>query len=242
MSRSFLAVAAVSASVGACTLTTDFDRLRGTDDSAEGGAGGEAPTNPCAGGLWPDVCGDGLKCTLATPSQGLDGGITCGPKGSAAAWSVCASDADCADGTWCDASTSVCKPWCTDAGDCPSGAACVSARRTDDTPVPGLTVCTAHCRPDAPTARCGPGANCVIVSSGSPEGDCAAAGETQAGCPCSKDADCAVGLRCASDRTCRAWCSLDEAASCPGSFTCEQPSVAYDGTDFGSCSTLSCPN
>jgi hypothetical protein len=76
----------------------------------------------------------------------------------------------------------------------------------------------------------------------SPEGDCEKAGTALAGCLCSADDDCAVGLRCASDQICRAWCDVGSSGSCPGGLDCSATITSYDGTAFGLCSTLSCPN
>lgn len=227
-----------------CTLVTDFDRLRGGGGSnGGGGEGGEAPA-PCAAGLERDACGEEGKCTLVNPAQGTTGGFACGARGAVEAWSGCASDEDCADGTWCDEGTSVCKPWCESADDCPADAACVVARRADGTAVSGLKVCTAHCVPTAPEARCGADATCVLLEVDDPprlEGDCVLAGDKRAGCLCAEDRDCEAGLRCdADDGRCRAWCSIG--GLCPGGASCDTAVTSYAGESYGQCDAPTCFN
>jgi hypothetical protein len=112
--RLLAAVALIIAAASGCTLLYDVEDLRGDEGRGGGGEGGESGPGPCADGLERDACGVSSKCTLVAPGQGTDGGTVCGPSGAKMAWDVCATDADCVDGTWCDAFASVCKPWCTD--------------------------------------------------------------------------------------------------------------------------------
>jgi hypothetical protein len=231
------------ATAAGCTLVNDFTTLQGgggLQPAGGGGSGGENSTpNPCASGLERGVCGDGEKCTLASPAQGTEGGFVCGPSGPAEAWNVCSADEDCVDGTWCDAFTAVCKPWCQVAEECPASGRCVTARRHDNTAILGLTVCTAHCSVDE-IKLCGPGANCVIEDLEDAEGDCAIAGEVNAGCPCDADNLCSPGLHCAADGNCYAWCQTDIGGSCAGG-TCGAPITDYQGHPFGLCSAINCP-
>ncbi len=236
-----LAACAVAAAAS-CTLVTDFDRLR-SEGTGEGGGG--APPAPCAEGLVRAACAEGAKCTLTSPAEGTSAGFECGPRGTIEAWSACEADAECADGTWCDAATGVCKPWCSSRDDCPSDAACVSARRGDGTAIAGLTVCTAHCLPTAPQARCGADATCVLVTIDDPEprleGDCAAAGDKSAGCLCQEDVDCKAGLRCdVDDGRCRAWCTIG--GTCAGGAACDAAVETYAGNSYGQCDPPTCFN
>lgn len=239
------------ASLG-CTLASDLDGLQGGGAAAGApaaggsGAGGSAEPSPCAMGAIVGVCGASEKCTLSIPGQGVAAGWECGPAGPTAAWNTCSLDADCADGLWCEQGTGVCKPWCVDAATCPAGAACIAARQSDGTAIPGWTVCTAHCRPDNPGARCGTNATCIMLTIDDLdgprlEGDCAASGGKKAGCLCQASADCAPGLACdPSDSKCHAWC--ETGGICAGGSQCGTQVVAYDETGFGQCAAPMCFN
>lgn len=202
------------------------------------GAGGGDP-NPCAEGLVAGACGEGRKCGPTSLAEGLDGGAICVDAGATEAWSFCEDDADCEDATLCEPATGVCKPWCVDGLDsCPAGASCVQARAADGTPLPSLSVCTAHCRPDAPAERCGPGVSCVLIevpaSEGGIEGDCMATAGKGAGCACNAPDDCDPGLRCdLLEQECRAWCNVG--ATCPGGPACSAEIIEYEGEELGQC-------
>jgi len=226
----------------ACLVVNDFDDLRG-------GAGGDGPVtagapnpppDPCGGAFVRDACGPDQKCTLKSPNLGISGGVECGPSGSTPAWHACEIDADCADGAWCDRYSSACKPWCANFTECSEDASCSSARRLDGTPLPGVTVCTAHCNLELDTV-CGPGLNCVIEDLRAPEGDCVKAGDVAAGCYCDPTKACIRGLRRDdADGVCKEWCIFGQPATCGGGSGCGSTIVTYGGTNFALCQDTEC--
>jgi hypothetical protein len=225
--------------MGGCRnlLNLEAYDFEGTGGGGAGGAGGSGAGNPCAAGLVPNACGEGQKCGLIAVAQGLEGGAACMNAGSQEAWSLCRDDTECSDTTFCEPAAGVCKPWCDESADtCPLGAACIQARNGDGTVLPGLSVCTAHCNPDAPDARCGPGVSCVMVpvSEGAEDGDCVATAGRGAGCPCNATTDCDPGLRCdLALGECRAWCKVG--STCPGGPACSTVIVEYEGEELGQC-------
>jgi hypothetical protein len=189
-------------------------------------------------------CPPGQKCTINDVTTGAVG---CVSWGSTADYSLCAANTDCGPTSWCDSTTGVCKPVCTDNAQCGSTGQglCVTARNGGQN-IPGLSVCTAHCHPVEVTP-CGDQVNCV--NPGSPNDfDCYESG-MMSGLfdACSQSRDCVPGQMCGSDSLCVPWCYQTQVGSCCDSCSiidschrCEAlgaPPI-YDGVTLAACATI----
>jgi hypothetical protein len=186
------------------------------------------------------------KCAVETLATGES---NCIPIGSTAKpkWSGCATDADCAKGTWCDHRDRVCKPICSTGDDCDPGEQCIEvAQDAVATPIPGLRVCTAHCNPIFPDPPCGTGLTCVYnFDVNVKDSECATTEGIPEGSECTAANSCDPGLICvgnAPSYTCQQWCTpadgIDHPA-CPNSRPlCKAfiPTVIFDGVSYGVCS------
>jgi hypothetical protein len=221
-----------------------------TVSSTTSGTGGSAPackvTHPGGGTceyLPGEECGCSKpeKCTVIDPKTGES---QCLSAGTTPDYGACSSTTDCADGSWCELSTSVCEPICSST--CTGGTCVHAAQATTGTAtIPGLDVCSASC--DLVSASpCGAGATCVNLtdSNGDTVGsECIMSAMIPLGMPCALASDCAAGMVCTEDLTddnteCSLWCSADEDPCPDNGLSCkyfEDPSVDLDGHDYGYC-------
>ena len=171
------------------------------------------------------------------------GALGCVPLASPplARFDACSDDKSCPAGTWCNLLTAVCSPFCTSSATCGEGA-CIPAVDGNDTPIPGVKVCTAHCDPVQATP-CGTGATCTYDPNDG-QFDCAMSGFAPEGMSCQQASDCGRGLGCAVDAanqgSCLAWCEpTDTFAGICGGLYCNSfsnsSSITYDGTTYGYC-------
>ncbi|APR79559.1 Hypothetical protein A7982_04906 [Minicystis rosea] len=182
-------------------------------------------------------CKTGERCTIADPDTGSTKcvAITATPS---TPYAACTTDEVCPAGTWCDARTATCAPFCASSNDC-GGGLCVAAEasnpNTTTHTVPGATVCTANCDPVSATS-CGPNAACNYDFLAGAF-DCFQSQNQPIGSSCSF-AECAPTLVCGS--TCLAWCFPAGAPSlaCPGFADCNAFSnltPMYNGVTYGYC-------
>src|SRR5258706_7524664 len=106
-------------------------------------------------------CPPNQKCSIDNLTTGH---TTCITHANPMPWTKCSDDHDCGAGAWCDIWTfNVCRPICSDLGQCPMNAQCLptSSDPSNFTAIPGLKVCTPHCDPEVPTSPCGLDVTCV---------------------------------------------------------------------------------
>jgi hypothetical protein len=209
----------------------------GSGASTQGGGGG-APTGGsggtggCALGT-ANGCDDGSKCTVIDPSDGTLGCVTAG---SGSAWSHCQFDTQCVVGTWCDATSGVCRPICNTT-ECSGGGSCAQAVYSDGL-VPNLFVCSSNCEPDqaAPCVQDNGPVTCIRYADG---WDCAASNGGGPGDSCSADADCSPGLLCDTDGHCWEWCKIGASGTCTMGYGSDcygvSPAAYHDGSEYGHC-------
>lgn len=222
----------------------DIDPSGTTSGTSSGGghAGGSGGSGPCTLGE-PGSCGSGQKCSVVDPVVGT---VACVTAGAGAAWDPCTVDADCAEQTYCDALTGICKPLCFDAADCPAEGRCVPAVISLGEPIAGLSLCTAACHPLS-GEPCSDGAACVAHNPGDDVTalDCVAAGAANEDAACatqtatSSRSDCMPGLMCVvvgGQPSCKRWCtSPGTQAECEAGETCTDAGVSHMSAAFGVC-------
>ena len=184
-------------------------------------------------------CGDGMKCTIVDETTGES---ACDFSGDTQTFYRCTTNADCADGAWCNHTTSACQPICVNDADCANqgGGQCAPALQTDGvTPIPSLKVCAAHC--DLVTANpCGPDLNCIYQDK-LQEFECSRTKGLLEFTSCNKDSDCAQTLGCNKGQ-CRAWCTPATLDGATGSDNCTDgicyafnPPIMRGDTVYGEC-------
>lgn len=231
----------------ACTFPEfDFDPIPTDDDQSTstapstGGAGGLGASNSMAststsgnndggsGAAGPQpcvltsvgTCGSGKKCSIVNTATGDTG---CVDAGFRPAFAVCLEDTECAEGTFCDGYTSVCKPFCDSDLTCGAGF-CVSA--TSDTDIiEDAFVCTAHCNPLTVAPCALTGVTCFWDGE-LQEFDCAASLGKSVGDECEFANHCAGGLLCFKE-ACDEWCTIEN-SQCPFLEYCAELPYEYD--------------
>ncbi|MSP23688.1 MAG: hypothetical protein EXR75_00695 [Myxococcales bacterium] len=184
----------------------------GTTTSTTGGAGG---VETCELGVF-GACGAGQKCTVA-PGTGT---IGCGGAGPFLAWAKCEADADCVEGTWCDAPFRVCKPLCKSAADCNFLAQGTCIEAVDKTGTKIVHAELKHCVPncDPRTGLPCDIANDVTCFVRDTDFDCGKSVGLTAGQKCASSLDCVSGTVCVgaeSSATCASWCANPKNAKLP---------------------------
>ncbi len=250
--REWLALGVSLVAAAAGPLGCGYPQFSFTGAGGSGGSGGATASSHHSAGagagtpgcqLLDDTsCPAGQKCTVENPGTGALGCVTVDapPLGR---FDACTDDQSCPPGTWCNLFTSVCSPFCTTSSDCKPGS-CVPATDGNGNPIPGVSICTAHCDPVLATP-CGTGATCIDDP---PEGDfdCAASGFVPVDGPCGQSSDCGRGLVCAgntsTDGLCSYWCepANSNAPDCYGTFcnalTDENGNpITYGGATYGYC-------
>jgi hypothetical protein len=213
-----------------------------------GGSGGASSSHSGGGAGAPcqvlhDTadCGASGRCTVVDTTTGALGCVTVSSSPQMQ-FDACTDDQMCAAGTWCNLLTLVCSPFCDSASGCGDGA-CIGAVDASDTPIPGITVCTAHCDP-IQASPCGSGATCVYDPDDS-QFDCAASAFVPVDMSCEQSSDCGRGLVCAGDASgglCVPWCEPvnTQPDNCGGGY-CDPLAgagtspITYDGTVYGYC-------
>jgi hypothetical protein len=186
------------------------------------------------------ACGEGQKCTVVDLETGQVG---CALAGSRTLWDKCTTDADCADGSWCDLVLFACKPFCANVDSCVFGGMpgeCIPLRKGDSTEVPGgAKHCTSGCEPIEPSiCLAASGVSCVITEHGF---DCAKHGGIPAFQACMSDPACMPGLVCGDDgvnKLCRPWCTPPgDNPNCPDFNNClpTTPQVYWQAAEYGFC-------
>ncbi len=213
-------------------------------EDAAGGQGGETPPDCVLGALGD--CGPGEKCAVVDPQTGE---VACSAAGNGAPWSLCQTDTNCPELTYCDALTRVCKPLCDSADDCAGEGRCVGAVAALGEPIPGLSLCTSGCSP-LTGAPCHLGAGDVACVPHNPGDDvtsldCVASAGGPVDTPCgmqtatSSQSDCAHGLVCVAvggDNACKSWCTAPgQQAECAAGETCTDTGLTSQGQALGVC-------
>lgn len=203
-----------------------------------GGSGGGGTCEPPNGGACDPVaqcgCNSGQNCDFIS----LNGNTACIQSGSVATYGACTTSTQCQPGNSCVGG--LCRPFCESESDCPGpGRTCdqVVAGSEQD-PIPGFHVCSAHCDPMNPVGTCGTGATCLAFG-GTDRTECFVAGPTAVGGACAGNLpdECEPGLICAGTQgaqpTCRRWCRLgqNDCQSCTP-FTTK---VFVNGIEYGVC-------
>jgi len=201
------------------------------DDSgigAPGGSGGDPNCVPLAGPgmgtcnpLTPCGCLPGQACDVAT----VDGTTACYNSSHLPLSGACEGLGVCEPGATCIGSG--CKRFCSQTGDCLSGASCVAVLGNTD-PIPGMKVCTDHCQPWNQYS-CTGGLMCLHYPG---YGDfLCVPGGTSTG-SCTDASQCAPGRVCIDTGSgkgeCLKWCR--NAADCVGGTKCQAEAMAYWGT------------
>lgn len=222
-----------SSAGGATTTSSESSSSSSTDTGGMGGAGPK-PCHPLKDAV---DCGPGERCTVVDKYMGTFGCVplSATPK---APYQRCTNDSECTAGTICDYRTSVCDPFCDGIATCPSQR-CVAAsfNKGDNTelPIPGVTVCVAHCDPLKANA-CGAGATCAYDPSFF-DFDCFFHTGKQPGQACQYINDCPPQYVCAS--TCSRWChpAGSTGVECGGGSCLEfqNATFVYDGVEYGFC-------
>jgi hypothetical protein len=160
------------------------------------------------------------------------------------AFTRCASDGECVDGTFCDPPSQVCLPICSHDPVCASGGVCVEAAtdQSGTTFVTGMKVCTANCNPET-GSPCDPifGTMACIpfyVENGTSHFHCWQGGHLPLGSPCSDITECAPGGVChdaGSGASCSAWCTPPGSTCAGGRCGIFAPPHQYDGNEYGIC-------
>jgi len=198
-------------------------RERGTG-SAETGAGCDLVTS--AG------CAPPLKCTFL-------GSTGCGPAGSGVNGTSCVQggDAVCARGFGCvstsgtENDTSICRAYCHQDSDCPTGGKQLCPRfSVDSKPIfcQGFVVCA----PLGDGCESGKGCYPALLNDGTPI--CLASGDKKTGEPCTVISECKKGSVCVlaapnPQGTCRDLCAIG--TTCAGGSPCQ----AFPGNAVGFC-------
>ncbi len=218
-----------------------------TSSSSSMATGGEGGATDCELGVL-GVCGGEQKCTVNPATKA----IGCDTAGPFAAWHKCDSDADCKDGTWCDAPFKVCKPLCKGAADCNFQAqgTCIDAVSANGQPIhPGvLKHCVPNCDPKT-GAPCDT-ANSVTCLLRDTDFDCAKSAGKVAGETCSDSSECKAGSTCITvndSAVCSRWCADPGLLKLPhpdcGGFDAPvcyglTQSIMYKGVEYGACGPI----
>ena len=203
----------------------------GGGSSGSGGAGGADPwCVPAVSGPCEPISQCGCGPTQACDVVNGTGVTDCYKPGNIPLSEPCTKAGDCARGATC---LQGCKLFCAKNSDCPGeGAVCFQVENSSSKPVPGMKVCTDHCKPWLGNS-CGSGLACgswsqigeypgtfVCIPGGSSMSTCTGLGQ------------CAPGYACAAGSPsgrCRRWCRVGF-TDCSAGQTC-QP--FYDGTVKG---------
>lgn len=223
---------------------------------------GAPPAAPDAGqpdALAMDAGGDASPNFACTPSTalGCQPGFTCGVSclvsGEPAALCIaagmkqpgepCSGNGECAPGSQCFrdvCGVSVCRRYCGEDADCPTGGSCFTEIQCSMPPrATGVRICSQPCDPrgDAKSG-CAEGLRCFIFPGEIADCDCVGAQRVGGdGEPCSDSGSCAPGFLCVTMGTtpqCRPICRLDQPATCAGGRTC-QMLTNPDHATFGAC-------
>jgi hypothetical protein len=228
--------ASSASSGGASAASSTVSSTASTTASSGAGGGVSDAGSSC---LVDGGCDTGMRCTVLSQSTGS---THCVPvSGSPVSpFAACGNDDSiCPAGTWCDSySSGVCKPFCASAADCAPLAKCIGVVGHNGVTIPGIRVCTAHCKPDDGDPPCVPGTSC---QSGI-DFDCVASNGGVPGTPCPNQSNsaCAAGLVCNDLLVCSAWCAPVGASSpdCADAGVCimfTNGGPHYDGTQYGYC-------
>lgn len=220
-----------------------------TSTTGGGGGGGAGAASTSTGGGEPacnlldpndPTCEAGTKCGVVDVDAGT---IGCVEAGTRPPWARCDADAECGAGLYCDPVTSVCRPYCQSANNCPSSnAKCVDARKAGGALIPGIKVCTAHCHPQsAVPCSDSAGPTTCFFNTQLVETDCGATKNFSFEAPCETVLDCRRGALCVADdgeTRCREVCSSPgNQAECFLNELCfdTNPKLDYEETTYGIC-------
>jgi hypothetical protein len=223
----------------------DFEFEDETNSSTETKGAGASTTTASVGGASGCTlgeigsCGAEQKCTVDPTS----GAVICGMAGSRQVWDLCSTDADCADGSWCDVRFEVCKPFCDNVDDCNFGdtqGECVPLTDAQGAVIAGVGKhCTSGCEPKTAAPCVTPAVTCVLDQQ---RFDCAKSGGTTIWQSCTVGRDCVPGLACGDDGSgslCRPWCTPPgDLPECPAPFNyCAptDPQVFWQAAEYGFC-------
>lgn len=223
--------------------TGGADASSSSSSTGEGGSGGAPPPTCTIDDLGTKgICGEGKKCTVVniTPIQ-----VGCGPAGTKESWFTCLQDGDCADGTWCDAISETCKPFCKNSGDCQftvQGECIQASTKINDNfrLFQNIRVCLPNCNPKTAAICAGPNTTCILYSELG--FDCVRSALKKQGLPCDDFKECEAGTVCAGPKDmqayCSKWCSpVGNSSDCESNENCFAftKTANYNGVEHGAC-------
>jgi hypothetical protein len=214
----------------------------GAGGSAGAGGGLSAVCKPpVSGGVCDPVsqcgCGPTENCTF------YQGKLACVSQGTAAPYSGCNDDPDCARGYQCV--SSVCERSCSGPTDTACGESARCRQLTfDGQPISGDYACTRNCNPAHPQVDDDRFDACPAGMSCDSRGDystCAPATATgTSGKLCTDSTECASGFYCSSLNLCEKWCEVGS-NDCGAGSTCTgfsaEKAFAGKNIEFGGCCT-----
>jgi hypothetical protein len=228
-------------------------------DAGPGGDGGNGMNQPDAAGSCPkdpcdllEQCGCGAPevCDLADGTGATDCRAVAVPGMEE---SNCSTDEECSGGYSCFFSGTPargqCRRYCATDTHCGPGQCLISVGNGEGQPIPGVTVCTKSCKPEAQTGNScpsNPQFSCGLFTfMGGWITDCRPAGPGGDEADCT-NAECAAGFMCVDilidsmvDRTvCKRTCIVGDGSQCTGQENCAEfpnnpPTV--NGVQYGAC-------
>lgn len=213
-----------------------------SSSSGSGGQGGAPPTCTIDDLGKVGVCGSGQKCTVVQ-SQPFE--VGCALAGNKEAWFSCIADNDCADGTWCDAFTETCKPFCVNSAECQFSiqGECIPATTKQGSEIKqfsNVRVCLPNCNPKTADICGGDNTTCLFFPGYG--FDCVRSGMKKVGIECNAFNDCEPGTLCAGpmgqQTFCVKWCSpVGNSSDCSSNQDCGAltPTAIYNSVEHGVC-------
>lgn len=177
-------------------------------------------------------CNEGQTCAFTPERSRL---FSCVKPGSTPLGDRCDADDSCVAGTVCV--SGLCTATCRYDDDCNAGT-CVPVS-VGQTVIQDLRVCGVTCDP-LDLDACGVGATCANASGTAKFACVRQAAEGGLNASCSESKDCAPGLGCALDGTCRPWCSLSSLLGDVDSLLEGEPATSSDaGSPHAECPDFS---
>ena len=171
----------------------------GVGQSCSGGQCINVPCSPSA----QTGCSSGQRCVWSGSAA------VCTSVGPGTRGASCFSE-NCGAGLGCDATTDICRRYCSRDSDCGFGSRCA----LELSGTSSVKMCTEACDPTFSPSGCPSGLGCTVVATGlvSEATDCRDMGTGTSGASCSQPDDCFSGYTCAGG-SCRKLCELNSSCS-----------------------------